>query len=106
MYKHTSKESTFTSANCTPIQFIGQYTAQGGKYYQNSTTNLLIKVCERKQPTALKPRLYLVSKTIEGQFPFISSLYPQSKEDHYTAEINRKYFNVVMTEETINISDK
>lgn len=106
MYKHTTKESTFTSANCTPIQFIGQYTTQGGKYYQNTTTNLLIKICERKQPTALKPRLYVVSKTIEGQFPFITSLYPQPKEDHYTAEIDRKYFNVCLTEETITITQK
>jgi hypothetical protein len=89
-----------------PVQFHGNYTATGGNYYQHSTTSELIKVCERKQPTANKPRLYLVSKTIDGRYPFLSSLYPQPNGNTLTAEINRVYFNVELTEEQITITRK
>lgn len=90
----------------TVDQFTGHYDSKGGNYYQHSTTFELIKVCERKQGTAYKPKLYIVSKTIEGKFPFISSLYPQSTSNMFTAEINRVYFNVEVTSENINITKK
>lgn len=106
MHNITTKEGNDTSGIYPLSHLVGQYTHQGNKYYLNSTTDLLIKVCERKQPTALKPRLYIVSKTVDGKYPFISSLYPQSLDNTYTAEYSRKYFNVVMVDGSINITAK
>jgi hypothetical protein len=106
MYKHTTNKITPASEILQPGQFIGHYTSQGGNYYQNTTSNLLIKVCERKQPTALKPRLYVVNRTADGKFPFVSSLYPQPQQSKFTAEINRTYFNVEMTDQDIIITQK
>lgn len=99
-------KSGFQNISFTADLFTGHYNSTGGNYYQHSTTSELIKVCERKQPTANKPRLYLVSKTIEGQYPFLSSLYPQGKENMFTAEIQRKYFNIELTQEALIITKK
>ena len=106
MSKNSNNLPDRTSGNLNFVNFVGHYTATGSNYYQHSTTSELIKVCERKQPTAIKPRLYLVSKTIDGRFPFLSSLYPQSKENTFTAEINRIYYNVVVTDESIEVTSK
>lgn len=89
-----------------PVQFSGNYTATGGNYYQHTTTSELIKVCQRKQPTANKPTLYLVSKTIDGRYPFLSSLYQQTTPNTFTAEINRVYYNVVMDTDSLTITQK
>jgi hypothetical protein len=86
--------------------FTGQYVATGGNYYQHTTHLHLIKVCERKTQTKNKPPLYVVSRSIDGQFPFLSSLYPQPKKDTFIAEINRIYFYVTISENTINVTKK
>ena len=84
------------------FQFSGNYTDQGSNYFQNQTTNLLIKVCTRLEYTALKPRVYLMSRTNEGKFVFLSSMYPMKLENNYKVEIQRKYFNVFYSGATFN----
>lgn len=86
--------------------FTGQYVATGGNYYQHTTHSHLIKVCTRKLQTKNKPPLYIVSRSADGQFPFLSSLYPQPIKDTFIAEINRIYFNVTISENAINVSKK
>jgi hypothetical protein len=88
--------------NVTPAQLIGQYTAESKEYYHNTTTDLLIKVCKRNQPTRFKPKLYIVTRTIENKYIFISSLYPQPN-GNYTAEVDKVYMNVCLSEKTLTI---
>jgi hypothetical protein len=85
------------------FQFKGSYTDQGSNYFQNQTTNLLIKVCARLEYTALKPRVYLMSKTNDGKFVFLSSMYPMQLENNYKVEIQRKYFSVFYSGATFNV---
>ena len=89
-----------------PTQFIGTYSTAGLNYYQHNSTALLIKVCERKQPTALKPRKYVMHRTADGKFQFLTSLYPGNSQDTYTAEIARVYFVVNFTQDTVTVSQK
>ena len=91
--------------NVTPAQLIGQYTAESKEYYHNNTTDLLIKVCKRNEPTRFKPQLYIVSRTITNEYVFISSLYPQPN-GNYTAEVNKVYMEVCIAEKTLTIIKK
>ena len=91
--------------NVRPEQLIGQYTAESKEYYHNSTTDLLIKVCKRNEPTRFKPQLYIVSRTITNEYVFISSLYPQPN-GNYTAEVNKVYMEVCIAEKTLTIIKK
>jgi hypothetical protein len=86
--------------------FTGQYVNQGGEYYLNQQTQLLIKVCERKQPTTIKPRFYVVHRTQDNKFVFISSLYPQELENTFIAENRKQYFIVKKEGQSINITAK
>jgi hypothetical protein len=86
--------------------FTGQYVNQGGEYYLNQQTQLLIKICERKQPTAIKPRFYVVHRSIDNKFLFISSLYPQATENTFIAENSKQYFVVKKDGQIINITAK
>lgn len=98
--------STSSSGNLQPEHFSGNYTAIGGNYFQHSELFHIVKVCERKKLTANKPPLFMIYKTIEGKFHFISSLYPVPIPNTYTAEINRFYFKVDKTETSLIISKK
>lgn len=89
-----------------PTQFIGTYSTAGQNYYQHNSTALLIKVCERKQPTALKPRKYVMHRTADGKFQFLTSLYPGNSHDTYKAEIARVYFIVTFTQDTLTVCQK
>ena len=104
MIQNNNSKETPATGNFTPEQFAGHYTSTGQTYYQNNTSGYLVKLCERKQPTALKPRLYLVQRTADGKFPFLSSLYPRVEKDTYTAEIKRVYFIVEFNQDTLNVS--
>lgn len=84
----------------------GQYVSEGGDYYLNQQTQLLIKLCERKQPTAFKPRFYIVHRTKDNKFIFISSLYPQDIENTYIAENSKHYFFIKKEGQSINITAK
>ena len=98
--------STSSSGNLQPEHFSGNYTSIGGNYFQHSELFHIVKVCERKKLTANKPPLYIVSKTIDNKFNFISSLYPLPLPNTYTAEVSRKYFKVVKTDLTLTIHQK
>jgi hypothetical protein len=91
--------------NVTPEQLIGQYTAESKQYYHNNTTNLLVKVCQRNEPTRFKPKLYLVSRTTDNKYVFISSLYPQDN-GQYIAEVDKVYMDVCLTDKTLTIIKK
>lgn len=85
-------------------QFPGNYTIQGSNYFQNQSNNLLIKVCTRLQETQLKPKFYLMNRTPDGKFVFLSSLYPTGiLTNTYKVEIQRKYFTVIYTGSTFNV---
>jgi hypothetical protein len=88
-----------------PHQFIGTFTASGGKYFENSN-GLLIKLCERKQSTQVKPIHYVVTRSDSGTFAFLSSLYPTNQQNTFTAEIQRQYFTVVLEQDKITVSPK
>jgi hypothetical protein len=83
--------------------FTGRYTTEGtsGAYFKNSN-GLLIKVCERKDYTPLRPRLYLMSRANDGKFKYLTSLYPIAPET-YRAEISRLYFSVVLNSEGVHV---
>lgn len=104
--EQSSLKNRFTGDHNSPgDKFPGQYTNQGGNYYQNSTSGILVKLCQRKEPNALKPLHYLVENT-GGKFTFLTSLYPQSEPEIYQAEINRKYYSVSFTGDTLNVRQK
>ena len=73
-------------------QFCGTYTAQNEQYFQNNTTNFLVKVCERKNPNALKPTKYLMARSEDGKFKYLTSLYPRNGVN--IAEMGGKFFVV------------
>jgi hypothetical protein len=104
MTQKNSNALESASKNFNVPNFVGTYTNSGQTYYQNNTTGLVVKVCERKEPTALKPRLYLVERTQDGRFPFLSSLYPRKESDTYTAEIGKVYFIVELVNGTLKVS--
>jgi len=89
-----------------PALFLGTYSKTGQQYYQHSSTDLLIKVCDRKQPTALKPRKYVMHRTADGKFNFLTSLYPGNDPDTFTAEIARVYFTVNLSADNLTVSLK
>jgi hypothetical protein len=78
-----------------PVKFAGHFSPEGtsGAYFKN-THGLLVKVCERKEFTPLRPRLYLMHRTDDGQFRYLTSLYPMPSADMYRAEIAGRYFSV------------
>lgn len=86
------------------IDFVGTYSLQGSNYYQNNTTNLLVKLCERKQPNALKPSFYLLTRNEQGKFNYLTSLYP--RHGIFVAEIKQRYFIVELKKELMTISAK
>lgn len=93
------------STDFQPLHFIGTFTASGGKYFENSN-GLLIKLCERKQATQVKPLQYVVTRSDSGTFTFLSSLYPTDQENTFTAEIQRQYFTVILEQDKITVSPK
>jgi hypothetical protein len=90
----TNLESGTTTAttNNPQTQFCGTYTAQSSQYFQNNSTNFLVKVCERKNPNALKPTQYLMSRSEDGKFKYLTSLYP--RHGVHVAEINGVFLTV------------
>lgn len=105
MSKYTKTTETQIT-DFAPANFLGNYSTAGQQYYQNNSTDLLIKICERKQPTAFKPRKYVMHRTADGKFNFLTSLYPGNDQDTYTAEIQRVYFTVNMTAESLTVTVK
>jgi hypothetical protein len=71
-------------------------------YFFNKENDLLFKVCERKEHTRLKPKIYLVNRTQDNKFNFISSLYP-NEQGNYIAEYQKIYYNVTLTETSLTI---
>jgi len=98
--------SILESGIFNPDLFTGQYSFTGSNYYQHQTHSHFIKLCERKILTKNKPPFYIVSKSIDKGFQFLSSLYPTKVENCYIAEINRHYFKVVKNDETLIIDKK
>jgi hypothetical protein len=98
---------TFESGIFNSDLFVGHYNFTGSNYYQHSEhSQFIIKVCERKNQTKNKPPLYIVSKSSDKEFPFLSSLYPTQLENCFIAEINRQYFKVTRNEDSLTIDKK
>jgi len=85
--------------------FAGSYQLEGqsGDYFLNPASGLLVKVCERKEHTPLRPRLYLMHRTSEGRFQYLTGLYPLAEADTYRAELDRRYYVVTLTPDALNI---
>lgn len=98
--------STSSSGNLQPEHFSGNYSSIGGSYFQHSELFHIVKVRERKKLTTNKPPLFMIYKTIEGEYKFISSLYPVPIPNTYNAEINGIYFKVIKSETSLIISKK
>lgn len=81
-----------TTLNHPHYFFVGTYTAQNGQYFQNDKTHFLVKLCERKNPNALKPTMYLMTRDMNGKFSYLTSLYPRGGT--HVAEIQGLHFNV------------
>ena len=81
-----------TNLNHPHYFFVGTYTAQSGQYFQNTKTNFLVKLCERKNPNALKPTMYLMTRDMNGKFTYLTSLYP--RQGTHLAEIKGLHFIV------------
>jgi hypothetical protein len=88
--------------NSKQINITGVYQKDGPNYFFNKENDLLFKVCERKEHTRLKPKIYLVNRTQDNKFNFISSLYP-NEQGNYIAEYQKIYYNVTLTETTLTI---
>jgi len=88
--------NTVTGAlNFSLADITGQYTPDksDSPYYTNASSGLTFKLCERKEPTALKPQYYLMQRNATS-WMYLTSLYP--KKDGYTIEIKRKYFTLFL----------
>jgi hypothetical protein len=99
----TNIDRAATAANLVQ-RFIGNYdvTGSSGDYYQNQK-GVLLKLCERKSTTPLKPLLYLMYRDqSSGKFAFLTSLYPDGNGT-YTAEISKRYFTVSLNTHQLNV---
>lgn len=79
--------------------FTGCYSseiAESPKYFTNLQTGLTFKLCERKEPTLLRPKYYLMQRVDGNRWNYLTSFYP--KTYGYIAEIQRKYFVVKFTD--------
>lgn len=95
------------SQNFNSDQFSGIYTEKGNGYFQNNDSSLLVKVCARNVSTPLKPRFYVMHRTNQGRFEFLTSLYPKpGKSDLFIAEIQHRYYVVNYTGDTLKIDSK
>lgn len=74
-----------------PNQWETTFTHQSNSYYK-SESGLLIKLCERKKPDALKPLNYLMRRYESGEWKYLSSLY--SRQSHSVCDIDGITFNV------------
>ena len=85
--------------------FAGSYQLEGqsGNYFLNAASGLLVKVCERKEHTPLRPRLYLMHRTAEGRFQYLTGLYPLAEDDTYRAELNGLYYLVKIAPDALII---
>lgn len=96
--------SSFTpAAHNIHTALAGTYTTTGGNYYTNPDTGIVIKLCTRKQSTALKPAHYAMHRTTTGKEVYLTSFYPQANGTH-TAECNGKYYAVVLEPDAITFS--
>lgn len=88
--------------------FTGHYRQEGesGLYFINDSSGLLVKLCERKEYTPLRPQHYLMQRTNDGKFTFLTSLYPDVSQPIYTAEIQRQYFSVVIGQDGTSMTIK
>jgi hypothetical protein len=98
--------STYESGIFNPDLFVGHYNFTGSNYYQHQTHSHFIKLCERKTLTKNKPPLYIVSKSADKGFMFLSSLYPTQLENCFIAEINRQYFKLTKSDESLTIDKR
>lgn len=71
--------------------FHTTFTHQSNSYYK-SANGLLIKLCERKKPDALKPANYLMRRFESGEWKYLSSLY--DRQDHKVCDIDGITFRV------------
>lgn len=89
---------THKEINFSLSEFCGNYTADksGSQYYTNPQTKLTFKLCERKEPTPLKPQYYLMQRLTSGAWVYLTSLYPRSN-GAYAVEIQKQYFKVFIS---------
>lgn len=90
-----TKNTVTGELNFQLADIIGEYTPDKPEspYYTNSENGLTFKLCERKEPTPLKPQYYLMQRNANG-WMYLTSLYP--KTNGYTIEIKRKYYTVIL----------
>lgn len=72
-------------------QWETTFTHQSNTYYK-SPSGLLIKLCERKKPDALKPLNYLMRRYPSGEWKYLSSLY--DRFDHKVCDIEGVFYRV------------
>jgi hypothetical protein len=93
-HTHTHKEINF------PLpEFLGNYsrTGQTSNYFQNDANGLTFKLCERKEPTPLRPQFYLMQRISEdSKWIYLTSLYPKA-QGYYLAELQRRYFKITIS---------
>jgi hypothetical protein len=89
---------THKEINFPLSEFHGNYTADKphSQYYTNPQTNLTFKLCERKEPTPLRPQYYLMQRLTSGAWVYLTSLYPRSNGT-YVVEIQKQYFKVLLS---------
>lgn len=104
MQQNNTSGNNPANTNFNPAEFAGHYTPTGGSYFQNNTSGLLVKVCTRVKQEKHKPREYIMHRTPDGQFRFLTSLYPQPDPDTYRAEVQRHYFTVHYTPDGLQVS--
>ena len=79
-------------------QIIGRYVPDtpNSQYYKNEANDLTFKLCERKEPTPLRPQYYLMQRLTSGAWVYLTSLYPRSNGT-YVVEIQKQYFKVLLS---------
>ena len=82
---------THSQADNFHKQWETTFTHQSNSYYK-SANGLLIKLCERKKPDALKPANYLMRRFESGKWQYLSSLY--DRQDHKVCDIDGITFRV------------
>jgi hypothetical protein len=78
------------------FQFSGHYVpdAPNSLYFKNTVHGVTFKLCERKEPTPLRPQYYLMQRQDSNAWVYLTSLYPN--KNGFTAEIEGHYFKVSM----------
>jgi hypothetical protein len=82
---------------------VGRYQ-KNKSYLEKQDANRLV-ICQRKQPTPVKPLLYILRETTPKNFEYISSLYPTEQDTVFELEYSGSKFKLHLDNTTAEITE-